>query len=111
MTTEVQATKKKLEQLNNILDAANSEAKRWGQARGYDIDYDSTDKEYVEYRESCYKKVEFVWWRIAKSIGIDYPPDYRTFESVEQKMKSCLSDYEYNNPDWLLDVFEEIGEE
>lgn len=99
--------KTKLEQLNKLLSAASSEAIRWGERNNYDTDTYSGDEEYLQYRNSCFEKVETPFWKIAKSLGM-YLEDYHNYENVEQEMRGVLREYESNNPYWLLDVIEEI---
>lgn len=93
---EVQSTKKKLEKLHKLLDAADQQA----ETRGDDTDY----------RERCFYKIYDAFWKIARTIGISRA-DYDGYEGHEDIMRSYLEQFENNNPDWLLDVLEEIEEE
>lgn len=111
MITEVQSIKKKLEQLHKLLDAASSEAKKWGEARGYDTDYCSEDERYLEYREDCFDKIYDTYWKIARQIGISMD-DYDSYDTKEEIMRGYLQEFEDScMPSWLLDVLEEIEEE
>jgi len=93
---EVQSTKKELEKLHKLLNAANQQA---------DTQEDDTD-----YRERCFYKIYDAFWKIARQIGISRD-DYDGYDSYEDIMRVYLERFENDNPDWLLDVLEEIEEE
>lgn len=93
---EFQSTKKKLEQLHKLLDAAGKQA--------------DTQEDDADYRERCFYKVYDYFWKIARQIGISRD-DYDGYEGYEDIMRYYLSRFEDSNPDWLLDVLEEIEEE
>lgn len=93
---EVQSTKKKLEKLHKLLDAADREA--------------NTQEDDKDYRERCFYKIYDTFWKIARQIGISRD-DYDGCHDYEDIMRYYLERFEGNNPDWLLDVLEEIEED
>ena len=100
---------KTLEQLRELLNAADKEAIRWGRENEYlcSYDTDSDDEDYIRYRNSCFNKIDKTWWKIASSIGIT-SKEWRTYQSAEQNMRDSLGDFEDDNPEWLLDVLEKL---
>lgn len=93
---EVQSTKKKLENLHKLLDAADLQA--------------NTQEDNEGYRERCFYKIYDAFWKIARQIGISRD-DYDGCDGYENIMRYYLTQFEDNNPDWLLDVLEEIEED
>jgi|SRR4028118_743164 hypothetical protein len=98
-----------IDQLENLVDAAEKELEIWGNSGGYDVD----GSIYSSVKNTLFEKIQPYFWERVRKLNIWVEEYIRRLEELppEEGMKRLLDEYHESKPAWLVNVLEEFEEE